>query len=961
MNIAEFVLQPDLEKLVIEEISPARKLQEETWDWVGDPNLNTWHISLTNDGEVYKVELDGSALTEKFSVVDCNATASTFYYDDLEKELYIHTTDSDDPETRDGDDPKYNIVAFFWEYFSNRSKQLEPYENILKEANGNLEFWTSATDVDEWTESIAGTSTVTKETTETYDSQSYASCKFTGDAANNLCQIGRSDIYLKPGRKARIRLKHKESTAAKTIGIQLYDSGTNVYLNSSGEWQAAGVVVAISNSTDWVEWEIDFVAHKDYSQYTLLVKRSDLTSASSYIDNVEVWRYRRTVDCKPYLPRNAIPSVNQGVGNYYQPDERLSFGATKINNVDGWFYSRRLEEGYLWHGKDIRLRVGHKDEDYEDLALFFTGVTRKPMWGNIIEIGVKDERVLLKKIPCEYFDEDTYPAIEDEWKGKRIPYLLGPTEDIKPPQIDIEQQIFKISQAVFDREVSYTYYLNDGCSSLVGWTQDHTGTGQVEEKTYDGKSTFYFSIPIDGAPAPARARIYQDVGTLPDSYIIEIRMYHRSNLGTVAASKYIEVECWNGSIKFHARIDINSIDIYDGAAWQSTAVTTSEGVWYTYKFDIDGSVGGSETVDVYRNGAVIVAGEGCSDADAANDGKIQITQHGDEINIRRDYTDYIRLYTETVIDAGTTIGIQAIDNVYQTTGAGVKTTLTLGADYTVDLNNGEFTVSAAIAEGDIITCDALGLKCDFEDSTYAYLPADFLYFLYVTLNGISKYRLDMASLFDLKTNRLLLCGKWLCAETASTDFLIEMKKTAIFQTYVRLDGTIVFHRYSSDVASDAPHYYNEDYVVKPTEEEDTSQCFKEVAVRSCYKPNTAYYEYEETGSTDETEWNHKEKECLTIDSILQTQFQARTLRDNILSMAKIPPSVINLTLRSSALLLNPTDKIYLNYSEKDSNENDVTVYDEEVVRILSLNKDLNTGHVQVTAMKDVADFYWVIT
>jgi hypothetical protein len=483
----------------------------------------------------------------------------------------------------------------------------------------------------------------------------------------------------------------------------------------------------------------------------------------------------------------------------------------------------------------------------------------------------------------------------------------------------------------------------------------------VTQETYDGKSTFLFSISTNPPLTNVRARIHRDAGSFPDSYILEVRTYHRSNIDTVAANKYIEVECWNGSIKFHARIDINSIDIYDGAAWQSTAVTTSEGVWYTYKFDIDGSVGGSETVDVYRNGTTIVLGEDCSDADAANDGKIQITQHGDEMVHRRDHVDYIRVYVENIIDAGTTIGIQAIWNVYKTTGAGVKTTLTLGADYTVDLPNGEFTVSAAINEGDIITCDALGLKCDFEDSSYAYLPADFLYFLYVQLNKVSKYRLDMASLHDLKTNRLLLCGKWIGAEMDSIDFLIELKKTGIFQTYVKLDGTIVFHRYSDTVPSDAPHYYNEDYVEKPTEEEDTDQCFKEVAIKSCYKPYGAYYEYEEIAGEDGTEWNHKEKERLTLPTLLQTQFEARNLRDNILSMVKIPPSVIWATLKSSALLLNPTDKIYLNYTEKDSEGNETTVYDEEVVRILSLEKDLNTGHVRIKAMKDVADFYWIIT
>ena len=639
----------------------------------------------------------------------------------------------------------------------------------------------------------------------------------------------------------------------------------------------------------------------------------------------------------------------------------MSFGTIKINNTDGWFYTRRYADNYLWHNQDIRLKAGKLSEDYEDLAFFFRGRTRKPAWGKTIEIGVEDERVLLKRIPAYYFDEETYPAVEEEWKGKRIPYLLGEVEDIKPPEIDTEDHTFKISQAVFDREVSYTWYLDDDCSDLSDWTESNSGQGDTTQVEFDGKECFKHVLSTDGAPANCYTRITQDVGTLPDSFTFEIKLYHEAQFGPVAENKQIEIYLWNGSIQFQARIDSNSIDIYDGAAWNETASTNSEDTWYVYKFEIDGSVGGSEVVDVYRNGSLVINNGDCSNADAANDGQIQITYNGNEVVETIHYTDYIRAYVETVDEAGTTLGIQAINAVYQTTGAGVKSTLTTGVDYSEDLNNGEFTVSAAIAEGDTITCDAQGLKCDFEDSTYAYLLADFLYFLYVTINGVSKYRLDLPSLLDLKANRILNCGKWIGSEMGSVDFAIEMKKTGVFQTYVRLDGTIVFHAYSSDVASDALYFYNEDYVVKPQEEEDTEQCFKEVAIKSCYKPNGGYYEYEEVAEEDATEWNHNEKERLTLETILATQFQARDLRDNYLNMVKNPPSVITFTLKSPALLLNPTDKVYLNYTEVDDAGDTITIFDDEVVRILKLVKDLNTGYVQVTAMRDNADFNWTIT
>ena len=245
MNIADFQALDDWAKLVIVEIEVGRKLQEEIWIQCGAPNANAWHIALPDDGEIHKVEIGGAALVEKFTIALCHATASTFYYDDLNKILYVHTSGSDNPgEYTSGIGYAYNIVAFWWEYFSNRPTPLQyaykygmflygapprygeytigPHKDILKEANGSFEFWASATSPEEWTPVVAGTSTVTKEMTEVFDSHSYASCKLTGDGANNDCYVHRS-VYLKPKRKVRIKFAHKESGAGKTI--RLYQDG----------------------------------------------------------------------------------------------------------------------------------------------------------------------------------------------------------------------------------------------------------------------------------------------------------------------------------------------------------------------------------------------------------------------------------------------------------------------------------------------------------------------------------------------------------------------------------------------------------------------------------------------------------------------------------------------------------------------------------------------------------------
>ena len=129
MTLADFAKLDNIKKTAIVEIHPARQLNEEIWTQHG-VSTDAWYLSFT-DGEVDKVELDGSELDEEFSIADCHGNADSFYYDDLNEILYIHTTDSDDPATVVSDEPKYCIVAYFWVVVSNRPVEIERGAQLL--------------------------------------------------------------------------------------------------------------------------------------------------------------------------------------------------------------------------------------------------------------------------------------------------------------------------------------------------------------------------------------------------------------------------------------------------------------------------------------------------------------------------------------------------------------------------------------------------------------------------------------------------------------------------------------------------------------------------------------------------------------------------------------------------------------------------------------------------------------
>ena len=444
-SIADFAALPDLEKVVLAELKPGRQLAEETWTQHG-VSTNAWYLSFT-DGEVVSVEEDGVEYDEEFSIVDCHGNASSYYYDDLNQVLYIHTSGSDDPATLVSGDPKYSIVAFFWIVFANKPKDYERYDQLL--VNHIFNFWSTATNAEEWTEGVAGTSTVARDTAVYDDSIHLYSCKLTIDAGGDAAYILQA-ISTKPQRKCKIKVLYK-TTAGETAGLFVRDLGSNVYLNSSSQWQVAGVsCLTLSASTSWVWAEIEFVTHSSYSAYQVYIYSVD-ANAQVWIQDFRFYRYRQPIYYKPLLP-SALPSITQTVGTYIFPESQISFGNLEIIN-DGWYWDLRPGDSYLWHNKRMILKIGSDSWDYEDFATMFYGLMREPN-ANVGSVSLSgyDDRLNLKTVPTTRFLVGTYANCAADWLEKPIPILIGGVGSghiIKPPEIDTTIFKYKITETTF--------------------------------------------------------------------------------------------------------------------------------------------------------------------------------------------------------------------------------------------------------------------------------------------------------------------------------------------------------------------------------------------------------------------------------------------------------------------------------------------------------------------------------
>lgn len=451
MTLADFARLEDIKKTVTVELHPGRQLNEETWTQHG-VHTDTYYLTFT-DGEVDRVEINGIEIDEEFSISDVNGNADSFYYDWRNQILYIHTTDSDNPATIVSSYPKYSIVAYFWIAVANRPEDIEIRSQLL--INNIFNFWTTATNLEDWTESISGTSAITRDTS-VYDDriEAYAAKLTTGAGGDDVHLY--QNINTRPQTKHKIKIRYKTDNA---LWIYLYDTVGNVYLNTSLRWVAGATpcLIFIDTSGEWATAEIEFVTHPDYEDYTFRILATAV-SQTAYISRVEFWRYYQPLPVKNALSIGSIPAIQQSVGVYYFPENQISFGDIEIND-DGTFISNR--ENYLWHNKEAIVKVGDLDRNYEDFPIFFYGYTRSPAYpsSGTFRFTVMDRRMELKRLPIGTFNPTDYPNVDTEWADRPVPILLGGCTDypLLPVCIDTTTYEYQISETTFNG-TSYDLY-----------------------------------------------------------------------------------------------------------------------------------------------------------------------------------------------------------------------------------------------------------------------------------------------------------------------------------------------------------------------------------------------------------------------------------------------------------------------------------------------------------------------
>lgn len=152
MNFEDLILLPEAKRLVIGEHKPAIEIESRTWS--AGVGANSYYTPMT-DGEIIEVEEDGVAYDEVFSAAECEATASTFFMDLVNRRLYLHISSGIIPSHQTSGFYDFCLLAYFIIGFADRvdadgrDPVFEP--EVEKLLDGGFEDWTSGASPAKWT------------------------------------------------------------------------------------------------------------------------------------------------------------------------------------------------------------------------------------------------------------------------------------------------------------------------------------------------------------------------------------------------------------------------------------------------------------------------------------------------------------------------------------------------------------------------------------------------------------------------------------------------------------------------------------------------------------------------------------------------------------------------------------------------------------------------------------------
>jgi hypothetical protein len=313
-----------------------------------------------------------------------------------------------------------------------------------------------------------------------------------------------------------------------------------------------------------------------------------------------------------------------------------------------------------------------------------------------------------------------------------------------------------------------------------------------------------------------------------------------------------------------------------------------------------------------------------------------------------DTVNYIFKISQTHFGAAV-FEMQAVDAVYFKGAA-----LSLTTHYTVDLHNGEITLTFAPADG-IITVDAKGIKGQFNMATgaatgvYSENVADHWFFVLNVLNSIPVAKINLLSFSELQAARTQAVAWYLDEDTPTIDFNRLLQQTSLYHFLPLADGTFAARYYRKTVPVGTLELRNFDH--KDFKKSKPSEgVFRDINLKYAKDPTTGLWKTL-VHTQASTEQDHGTKEPFVAGTALRDDAEAAAVLAFYVALLKDPPTKIDTSISLIGAGMLPTDKIY-NNRDIVADGKAITIDTDAVYVILQTRKNFADGRVGLTAQLD---------
>jgi len=624
-------------------------------------------------------------------------------------------------------------------------------------------------------------------------------------------------------------------------------------------------------------------------------------------------------DCSPSLKIYYMPvlptagTLNMSVAEFYTGSIQSQFGNIKFIDAAYWYY---IKNTYIFHNKNIAIKVGELESDYEDFVQIFQGKIQNPQYSDVgLSLNVIDIRYgIFKQIPPDRFDTTTYPNLDIEFENEPVPILLGIKNNILPVQIDITTYKFKISQTIFNGN---TYALQS-----------------IDAVYKDGvlQNPALYSTDLTNGEFTLNAMPDSSIITC-DAHGIKIEWNFTTNVATGVFTENA------ADFLFFVLYELNNInaDIIKLFTFKQLQTKRTQRLGLYLREAVD-------TIEVVRSiqkSAVfhyLIDNEGYHAVRFYDRGTPPPSP--DSIVVDGGFEEWSggSLVEWNKFESGTSTVNQESVDIYEGTYA-VRFDVD-GSDSNVRINQ-EFSI---IQNGSY--CFDFWYKNSIVGKTARIIIRDSGSNVYLDINGDwqgAATNINLPNVTEYTKKSIYFIG-----DPNYTEYRIVFTRATATSSSIYFDTVSI-------IPTDYLRYYRDyDFTSGSLKHRPrTTSIFNEIVIKYDKHPMGDAYSTV-FGNDNDVEWEYGEKRVLEIETLLVNQAESQSFVDFYISLQKTPPEELQGEITATGLELIPTDKISVTASLFDEEGEEIIIDDDEIYGILSANKNLDTGKVKIIALADTA-------